>query len=268
MVESKPEPDRRGVRFIVLSVLLHGALLAAVARMAGNFEPMSRTEVVEVDVVPAKAETDHVRRQVVQSSKVERAETARADAMLSEQTQMVQRQTKAAVTARFREAHAGGADGREEQRRLSDLGVKLDLKPMGLAGPGETAATSDHLRDLRPGAQTLLNTKEFAYFSFFQRVRGQLEQYWEPGLRHRLEQLYSRGRTLASDTDHSTRLTVVLNGDGTITRILVEHTSGLLDLDQAAVDAFNRAGPFPNPPRGLLERDGTVRIEWEFVLKT
>ena len=38
--------------------------------------------------------------------------------------------------------------------------------------------------------------------------------------------------------------------------------------DQYSVDAFQKAGPFPNPPKGIVEDDGFVRIRWDFILKT
>ena len=40
------------------------------------------------------------------------------------------------------------------------------------------------------------------------------------------------------------------------------------DLDSAAVKALNRAGPYPNPPKGLLDANGNAQIRWDFVLKT
>ncbi|HRK03447.1 MAG TPA: energy transducer TonB, partial [Oligoflexia bacterium] len=147
------------------------------------------------------------------------------------------------------------------------LGMKPNLAPLGHLAPG--SASSDYVRNAEQGAQTLLNTREYVYYSYYQRVRQQLEQFWEPNLRSRLKKFFAKGRTLASDKEHSTRLMVHLDKEGTITKIEVRDTSGLLELDQAAIDAFNKAGPFPNPPRGMLEaNNGAVTVEWEFVLRT
>ena len=33
------------------------------------------------------------------------------------------------------------------------------------------------------------------------------------------------------------------------------------------MEAFQQAGPFPNPPKGMLDADGFVRIRWDFILK-
>ena len=43
--------------------------------------------------------------------------------------------------------------------------------------------------------------------------------------------------------------------------------SGVIDLDSAAVEAFREAAPFPNPPKGMVEGDGTIKIRWDFVLE-
>ena len=37
-------------------------------------------------------------------------------------------------------------------------------------------------------------------------------------------------------------------------------------LDDAAVESFNKAGPFPNPPLEMLKK-GQAEIEWGFVVK-
>ena len=90
---------------------------------------------------------------------------------------------------------------------LGKLGVAMNYQPMGHLGPGVPSSTSDYLKDVTQGAQTMLNTKEFKYFSYYQRIRRQLEQYWEPGLKKRLRAMFERGRSLAEDREHSTRVT-------------------------------------------------------------
>ena len=43
--------------------------------------------------------------------------------------------------------------------------------------------------------------------------------------------------------------------------------SGLHDIDEAALEAFRAAEPFPNPPKGIVEKDGTIKIRWDFILE-
>lgn len=267
---------RRTLCFLILSLFLHASAVFVLSRdWNGLLRTEAKAKPVDFEVVPlSQKDIEKLKGQIVESSLVQKSEKTTKDAYLSAQTQKVTKQTRAANTAAFRDGKTSSARGRatehETQKNLKvgDLGVKMNFKPMGNLGPGQLAATSDYLKDVQQGAQTLLNTREYAYFSFYQRVRRQLEQYWEPGLRNRLKSMFERGRQLAADKEHATKLTVVMNAEGSITRVLVDGTSGMLDLDQAAIDAFNKAGPFPNPPKGMVEHDGTVKIEWEFVVKT
>jgi len=73
---------------------------------------------------------------------------------------------------------------------------------------------------------------------------------------------------LASDHDHRTRTLVVMDSKGKIIEVILLQGSGVTRLDDAAVEAFNKAGPFPNPPEGLIDEKGKVVIRWDFVLKT
>ncbi len=237
---------------------------------------LKKTKDLEIEVVElTPKEIEKIRKQVVESTLTEKSEKVVPDAFLSAQTQTVQKQTRAKEVSAFKEGKKASGQEKNENQKLSlnKLGVPMNFKPLGNLGPPGTisntpSATNDYLKDIKEGAQTLLNTKEFVYFSFYQRVRKQLEQFWEPGLREKLLKMYEQGRNLATDREHSTRLLVVLNAEGVITKILVPNTSGLAELDQAAIEAFNKAGPFPNPPKGMVEVDGTVKVEWEFILKT
>ena len=58
-----------------------------------------------------------------------------------------------------------------------------------------------------------------------------------------------------------------MNKNGKIIEVVVNGKSGIEELDQAAVESFNRAGPFPNPPPGML-KNGRVIINWGFVVKS
>jgi protein TonB len=68
--------------------------------------------------------------------------------------------------------------------------------------------------------------------------------------------------------EHRTKVLVVLNPSGEITKVQVVSESGTQDLDDAAVSAFNEAGPFPNPPKGIVNTSGLIEIPWEFILRT
>lgn len=134
-------------------------------------------------------------------------------------------------------------------------------------GEQESSATDDHLKDVAKGMQTLLSTREFVYYSYYNRIKDKLRQYWEPKIKEKMERIVRQGRTIASNTDRVTRIVIVLDNSGTLVRVQIIGPSGVNDLDEAAVEAFRAAAPFPNPPRGIADPDGTIKIRWDFILE-
>ena len=53
---------------------------------------------------------------------------------------------------------------------------------------------------------------------------------------------------------------MVLDSQGGLDTLEVVHESGSDPLDDCVVRAFKLAGPFPNPPEGLIEKDGRVYL--------
>lgn len=138
--------------------------------------------------------------------------------------------------------------------------------PPGGADSTRIAATDDHLKDVKVGVETVLNTREFVYYAYYARIKEQLRHHWEPKIRDKILRLVVTGRTIASQ-DRTTRLTITLDAWGSLLRVQVVEGSGLSDLDDAAIEAFRSASPFPNPPKGIISSDGTVQIHWDFVLE-
>ncbi|HND86665.1 MAG TPA: energy transducer TonB, partial [Pseudobdellovibrionaceae bacterium] len=138
--------------------------------------------------------------------------------------------------------------------------------PVGSMNPSQT---DDYIKEAEKGVETLVNAREFKYFSYYSRIRRQLSQYWEPLVREKFKKIYRMGRAPAAESrDRITKLMIVLNSVGNLVKIQVLADSGILDLDDAAIEAFQKAAPFPNPPNGIVEGDGMVRIRWDFILET
>jgi protein TonB len=129
------------------------------------------------------------------------------------------------------------------------------------------SSTSDHLLDIPEGEVTNLNTVEYKYYGFFHRIKQKLEQFWGRSIQEKAEMLLSRGRTISVEDEHITALEITMNETGEILEIVIKGTSGVKELDDAAIESFNDAGPFPNPPKGLI-KNGLVTIQWGFVVKT
>lgn len=153
-------------------------------------------------------------------------------------------------------------DGSEGRKGL-EAGVNLLPSPSVLDSVSGAAA-NDHLQDVDEGEGTFLNTREWKYASFFNRVKQSVGQHWNPNAQLRLRdptlQIYG-GR------DRQTLLQVTLTPDGHLKEAWVEKSSGLDFLDLEAVKAFERAQPFPNPPAGLIATDQTVKFQFGFYLE-
>ena len=216
---------------------------------------------------------------------------------LSAHNQKVIRQTRAERSGKFNNTNEGGhpdegvktGDKKQEKTvtqktkteatpkeagelpELKDLAPKFSMSP-GPKAPdneknGDPSQTDDYLKDVNTGMQTLLSTREFVYYSYYARIKEAIRQHWEPNVREKVKIIYRQGRSIASAKDRVTQVLVVLNSKGELIRVEVLSQSGVDALDAAAVEAFKAAAPFPNPPKGMVEPDGTIKIRWDFVLE-
>lgn len=149
----------------------------------------------------------------------------------------------------------------ETQRKFAALGLKSGRE--GLLGLSQN---NDYVEDVPLGDVTNLNTVEFKFYGFYHRIKLKLEQHWGDSLRKKAISLYKQGRRIPASESRITSLTIKMDNMGNIVDITINSTSGVRELDDAAIESFKKAGPFPNPPKGMI-RDGHAQIEWGFVVK-
>lgn len=242
-------------------------------------------------IAPQAQDVD--RGQIVESETVADQSSPKDAKFLGEKNQTVAEETKARKVDVFREGgRASQAGNRGQGLSFKDLAPAKPITPptaremegfrqqeqrqMAQADsgrPGDSqdnpgSANNDFLKDVKDGDRTMLSTKEFVYFGYYRRIRQRLEVAWNTRLRSTLDGYVYGGRALATNKDYVTGIVVVLDRTGNITRVQVMQQSGARDLDQAAVDAFNQAGPFPDPPSGLVDDQGEIQIPWNFVLQS
>ncbi len=161
--------------------------------------------------------------------------------------------------------------GEQALPKIFDLKPEFKPDPKAFVGGdlqgADASATDDHIKDIKPGVQTLLSTREFVYYTYYNRIKARLRQYWEPMIKVKVSNILRQGRTIASTSEKITKIVIVLNEQGTLEKVQVIGPSGMTDLDDAAVEAFRAAAPFPNPPKGIIEEDGKIRIRWDFILE-
>lgn len=157
-----------------------------------------------------------------------------------------------------------GAPGEAEggARRAGKIDPRLLPDPSSMAriagGP-----SLDRLDGVEVGDATALNTRSFKYASFYQRMYRAIASEWNP---IRPYDLRDPERRLYPVKERTTGLVIVMDAGGALDRVRVVDPSGLDFLDEEAVRAVRAAAPFPNPPAGMVERDGQVRVAFTFTL--
>jgi TonB family protein len=161
---------------------------------------------------------------------------------------------------------------------IAEQGSDAMLRPGGGGTPGGTGpslmpteqqlaraiggGTQDAIRDVDDGDETALNSKRWRFASFFNRVKRQVAEHWHPDEVYR-----QKDPTGAVYGRHNryTELHIQLKPDGRLDKVSLAQASGLEFLDDEAIEAFKEAQPFPNPPRQLIEANGTINFGFGFL---
>lgn len=138
----------------------------------------------------------------------------------------------------------------------------LNLKPSQAVLDRVTGGGSvDHLEDVENGTETALNSKRWVHASFFNRVKRQVAQAWQPGT------VFGRRHSSSGmDKTWPTEVRVTLRPTGELASVIVLKGCGLQELDDEAMRAFRAAGPFPNPPQELVS-NGVIVFEFGFFFE-
>lgn len=262
--------------FLLLVSLLHVSALWLRLQTEPREE---KDEVLQVRLI-----NEDKKRQIVQSEDPKDQREPTVDSFHSDKDRSFDKQTKARKVDTFRQrAQGGGGSDQKNDLKLSDLSTATE-HPLAAAakeysqrkkgGPrgdpnhqSQVSSTNDHLEDIPLGDLTQLNTTEYKYYGFYHRIRQKLEQFWGKSIHEKAQTILKEGRSIASGSELVTALRITLNGEGQVIRIEVLGASGVKELDDAAIESFNQAGPFPNPPKGLVV-NGKVVLEWGFVVNT
>jgi TonB family protein len=160
---------------------------------------------------------------------------------------------------------AGSGDGEEgSEGQVGSPGLAKLMPSQAVMDQIIGGAPNDHLKDVDEGEGTYLNTREWKYASFFNRVKQSVGTQWNPNTA-----LMRRDPTgnIYTGRDRYTLLKVTLDEHGKVADIAIEKSCGLDFLDMEAIESFKRAQPFPNPPPGLLEDDSKVRFSFGFFME-
>jgi len=291
---------------LLLSIIFHFSLIFIIQNANFNKKkPNSITYKINVnkekDAVNPRIEKEKVNdtsKQIVETVNQKDSISPEEKRLLSEKNNSVRRETVAKIVDKFqvakkqlvnsktvKQAKLNNQKSAVKKLSLSNLGIGLPAienrkvvsseeknnsdQRQSNNGFGVVSSSNDFLKVVPKGDLTELNTVEYKHFGFYQRIKKQLEQYWGTNLKEKASRIYKSGRKIATQDDFITNLEITLNTNGKIIKIKVVGASGVKELDDAAIDSFNSAGPFPNPPQDLLSKNkGEAIIKWGFVVKT
>jgi protein TonB len=124
----------------------------------------------------------------------------------------------------------------------------------------------DYIEELDPALETLLNTRESVFFDYYTDLRAKISIKWDPIVRGKLNLVLGQGRSIANAKDQVTKCLVVIDQNGNLIKVQVIGRSELIELDEAAVEAFQQASPFKKPPKEMADTKGLIMIRWDFII--
>jgi TonB family protein len=294
----------RLVKATAASLLIH-VTLATFCLIFFSAKEFSNTQRIEIkleeapDTAAKKLNEEKLKRQIVdQDSKPINDEIDEKAKYLSLHNQKVIKETVANNQGKFQNKKSAPSKSSVQSPKnvlLADAAPKLDhskfleqrqfkettfseglpvseKRPTALTNSPTAAQdvsqTQDYLKDKTESVETLLSTREFVYYTFYNRIRNQLNQYWQSKVQEKFLKILHSGRNIASGGDKITKLLITLDQRGNLVKVQILSDSGIKDLDDAAIEAFRAAAPFPNPPHGIEEADGTIKIRWDMIIET
>lgn len=145
--------------------------------------------------------------------------------------------------------------------RTNKVGTQ-DPIPGGAQTSMLAGAPQNDLLDEELGDRVGLNTTNYPYAGYIERIRRQVNYWWEQNL----DNLPSSVRLTRHQ--YTSGVEVVLNAEGALEHIEVSTPSGVVELDDCVVRAFKLAAPFENPPAGLIRPDGRVYLpDFDFTVQ-
>ncbi|MEM7437517.1 MAG: hypothetical protein AAF436_20355 [Myxococcota bacterium] len=123
------------------------------------------------------------------------------------------------------------------------------------------AAIENFTPAVKPGTQTALNAAASPFANYIAAVHRRIHREFADRF---LRNLPMFAGSPYSDPTLMTKLEIVLNQDGSVHRVGVAKSSGLLPFDFGAFNSVLRGQPYPPAPKSILSGDGRAYLHWGF----
>jgi len=263
---------------LLLSVLIHGALLYSLYQYKSSdkeeaFNRVSvRSRVLSVEELDSLIESS---KSVVKNDAQKTEASPKKKYYLSEQTAAVDEESvkreglNSSASSQSTAERSKIANEIKKQMRfgiessLHTLPIQENSKNTGILQSEDQGSSADLLKsDVAHGVQTLLNTLEFKYASFYNRLKEEIAPRWKPEIDYITRRMWKD----ISDGLYITELEIEADKSGKLLGVYVVKSSGVDSFDEAAVNSFWDLGSLTNLPRDLIKED-FYKTNFTFVVQ-
>ncbi len=258
-------------KFFFLSIFLHGLLFFSVNKNKAISLPLTMpsplvVEFVEAQSLPPAPPVQDVSEQFVEQEKT-KSESDSKSRLTSVQNKTVETETLARAKGEFKnEKKIALQTMPKDPNQASLFPDEMDPKIIERSLASEGSQSFDYVEDLTPGLETLLNTRETVFYDYYSELRKKINRSWNPIVKAKLKNIIADEAAYAMARNQVTKCLVRLDKVGRLIDIQIIGKSKLRQLDEAAVEAFRRAGPFPKPPKDMSDTNGRILIRWDFII--
>ncbi len=164
----------------------------------------------------------------------------------------------------------------DKNTRAKNTGNFLESKSTSILtkGPGfatttgkGVSASDDFIVGATIGPMTILNTQEFKYFSYYNRIKDKVVENWRPLIRKAIKQVKSNEKKYGALTVglKITKLAITLDEKGEIIALDYVGICGIEPFDLTAKKSFQISAPFASPPAELVQ-NGRFNLRWDFAV--
>jgi TonB family protein len=162
---------------------------------------------------------------------------------------------------RIPERGEGGDGGRRPRGEGADLSLSAEALARIAGGPSMDGVGEG----LEVGEETWLQSREFKYATYINRMRQGIGQQWYPRVRDAVRERDPDGSAILYK-ERTVVLGLTIDTEGNVTDLSVMESSSIEFFDRVAVASVRAAQPFPNPPLGMFRSEGEVRIPFFFTM--
>jgi len=273
-----------------LSFLIHATTYRLVERIPADFNKIAQNETIEFEILDPKKEVkpyQETKEYIRDLDLDQELENTKKEALFqSRKTRRVKKQTVASEYGLTKNKIRKKAITPIEKLTTKRKGL-LTPKPIGKAplsafyGAGDSmqaiqtgmnltknsqSAISKHIPNVEVAEINAFDTDQgnLTYYAFYMRLNDKIYPRWSNNLEEIIKIARSQNVSGLKQKAYFTKLEVMLNSKGEYQGHIVVDSSSNKMIDFAAIDAFKRASPFINPPKGMVEDDGLIYIPFGF----